>query len=80
MATTIIGRNLISQSEIVGTTVTQYGRLLGAFTVGAGDSVSINLTDLKIQIPPTLRLVIAGNFASGGSSDVTATLTWIEEI
>ena len=74
------GSNLISDVDVAGTTVTTNGRLLGAFTVAKGQSITIKLADLRIRLPPTLRFVVAGRMASGSAADLTAALTWYEDI
>lgn len=75
-----VGTNLISQSEVAGTTVTTDGRLLAAFTLAGGTTATINLKELNIQIPPTLNFVVAAKVNSGASANVTAALSWIEDI
>lgn len=74
-----VGTNLISAVDVAGTT-SSGGRLLGSFSVAKGQSIQVDLTKLEIVIPPTLRLAVTGRMASGASSDLTAALTWYEDI
>ena len=75
-----VGTNLISQVDTAGTTVTENGRLLAEFVVAKASSITVDLTKFMIRQPPSLRLVIAGKMVSGSSSDLTAALTWYEDI
>lgn len=75
-----VGTNLITQVDTSGTTVTEDGRYLASYTVGRLSSEIIDLTNLRIRVPPSLRLVICGKMTSGSSSDLSATLTWYEDI
>ena len=74
-----VGNNLISEYELDGIEVSG-GRLLAAFTVAKASSTQINLKDFNIRIPPTLRLVVAGKMASGAAADLSASLTWYEDV
>lgn len=76
---TSVGNNLISAYDINGTTISG-GTLLASFNVGPGDSQTINLRDLNIRVPPELTITIAGRFISGTANDLTASLTWYEDI
>ena len=73
-----IGTNLMSESETAGTTATG-GLLLGQFTVAKGQSLAVNLDDIRIRMPPTLRLSITGVMTSG-SADLTAAITYYEDV
>ena len=73
------GNNLVSEIGEAGDTVSG-GRLLGAFTVAKGQSVVVNLKDLDIRIPPSLRFVICGKMSSGSASDLSASLIWYEDV
>lgn len=76
-----LGENLIVETEVTGTTVTQDGRYLTGVVVAPGDSAYLDLQKLEIKIPPTLRLVVAARQLSGGAAgNVTTTLTWREDI
>lgn len=73
-----IGTNLYSSVDVAGTTTTDDGRPLAVFTVAKGQSVTIDMRD--ISMPPTIRLVISGRMASGAAADLTAALTWYEDL
>lgn len=75
-----VGTNLIAEVDSSATGYTAgTGRPLDKFTVAPGSNEKINLTN--IVIPPTLRFVVTADKASGGSSaDVTATISWIEDL
>lgn len=74
-----IGTNLASQIDTTGGAVTG-GRVLATFTVAKGGSLPIDLTSFVIRQPPGLTLTIAGQMDSGSASDLTATLTWYEDV
>ena len=74
-----IGTNLISETEIAGTTVTG-GRLLVSIVLAGGNSAEIDFTKLGIRVPPTLNITISARVTGGASSDVTASLVWVEDI
>jgi hypothetical protein len=74
-----VGTNLVSEIDTDGTTVSG-GRALGKFTVSNNSPLVINLAQLGIRQPPTLRLVVCGNVTSGASANLTATLTYLEDI
>lgn len=76
---TNVGTNLVSDYATSAVTFTG-GTLLAAFTVPAGGSETFNLSDLKIRIPPGLHFIISGKRASGSANDVTAALTWYEDV
>lgn len=63
-----------------GTGAVTGGVLLASFTVAKGQSIEVNLKEIEIRVPPTLRFVISGRMASGSASDLTAALTWLEDI
>ena len=77
---TTTGTNLVSLVDTTGTTVTTNGTLLGTFTVAKGQVSTVNLKQLDIIIPPTLRLVIAGKMVSGSAADLSASIIWYEDI
>lgn len=53
---------------------------LGTFVVAKGQSANIDLTTFLIRVPPSLRLVVSGRMASGSAADLTASITWYEDI
>jgi hypothetical protein len=73
------GTNLVTDIDTTANTVTN-GTLLASFTLGAKGNISINLKDFEIRIPPSLQLTISARVTSGASSNITATLTYYEDI
>ncbi len=73
------GNNLVTDYDTTSATVTG-GRLLAAASVAPGSSVVIDLEALRIRMPPTLHLVIQAKKASGSANDVTAALTYYEDL
>lgn len=74
------GTNIVAQYDISANTVTEDGRLLVSFPLSKGQSREINLRDYQIRVPPSLSLVICGKMTSGSAADLTASLTWYEDI
>lgn len=74
-----VGTNLVSELDIAGTTVTG-GRFITAFTVAKGQSLPVDLKELQIAIPPTLTLTVAAKMASGTAADLSAALTYYEDV
>lgn len=56
------------------------GTLMLATAVGPSGSTVINLTDIRLRIPPTLTFTIAARLTSGAAAVVTATATWYEDV
>ena len=75
-----IGTDLISAKDTAATTYVSGGRFLAEFTVGRQSSLAIDLNQFNIRLPPTLRLCITGQMVSGSAADLTATLTWYEDV
>lgn len=75
----LAGNNLVGDVDYTSHTLSG-GRLLAAFAVSPGDSIDINLADKRIRIPPTLKLSIGARKESGAAADVTATLTYYEDV
>lgn len=73
------GTNLVGDVDTTANT-TSSGTLLAAFTVAANNTVSVNLTDFGIVIPPSIYITISARVTSGASSNVTATLTYYEDL
>ena len=73
------GTNLVSDVDTTANTVSG-GTLLAAFTVGAKGTLSVNLKEFEIRQPPSLQLCISAKVTSGAASNVTATLTYYEDI
>lgn len=74
-----VGSNLVSDADITANTVSG-GTLLAAFTVGAKGTLSEPLVPFEIRVPPSLAITISAKVTSGAASNVTATLTYYEDI
>lgn len=74
-----VGTNLIAEIDVAGTTISG-GRKVAGTTVASGQNNDLNLEALRVVIPPTLRMVVTAQRASGTAADVTASLTWIEDL
>lgn len=74
-----IGTNLISEYDITGTDVSG-GNILATFVVAKGQSADIDLSNFFIQVPATLALTVSAQMASGAAADLSASLTWLEDI
>lgn len=73
------GATLISDIDTAGTTVSG-GNLLATFVVAKGQNISVNIADLEIRIPPTLKVSISARMDSGAAADLSASLSWLEEL
>ena len=77
---TAVGTNLISDVDSSSVTVSG-GRLLAAVTLGGQErSTEIDLGKLQIRVPPGLHIVVQAILTGGSSTDLTATLTWYEDL
>lgn len=76
---TAIGTNLITDVDTSVVTITN-GRLLMAGTISPGESLKLNISDLRIRIPPSLHLILQAKLTGGPDSIMTASLTWTEDI
>ena len=76
---TNVGTNLISDIDTTNNTASG-GRLLAAFTLGSKGSVNVDLKDLEIRIPPSLKISVSARVTGGASSNVTAALTYYEDL
>lgn len=76
---TSVGTNLVSDVDTSSVTITT-GRLLLAGSIAPGETLNLNLTELRIRSPPTLQLVIQARITGGASSSVTGSLVWIEDL
>ena len=74
-----IGTNLISEKDTAGTTVTG-GTLLGSYAVAKGQSQVLDISNLGIRVPPTLRLTVCAKMASGSAADLSTAIVWYEDI
>ena len=76
-----IGNNLFSVVDTSGGVVTEgTGRELASFTVARLSSEVIDLTNLKIAIPPTLRVAVCAKKVGGSADDLGASVTWYEDL
>ena len=74
-----VGTNLVSDADTTANTVSG-GTLLASFTVGAKGTLSQSLKDFEIRVPPSLAITISAKVTSGAASNVTASLTYYEDI
>jgi hypothetical protein len=70
--------NSIGLVELSGLTYTG-GRILKSFTVGAGLSVDIDVSNLNIELLPNEVILVFAKTISGTGATITATGSWIEE-
>lgn len=75
-----IGTNLVSDIDTTAFQSFSGGRLLDSFTVSPSGEGKSNLKELEIQVPPSLNFIIQARRTGGASGDVTATLTWYEDL
>jgi hypothetical protein len=76
---TNVGTNLVGDIDTSSVTVTA-GRLLATAVVAPQTNTVIDLKALGIRLPPSLHLVIQAKKASGSASDVSASLTYYEDL
>ncbi len=75
-----IGTNLVAQSDTTGTTVTENGRYLASYSVARLSSIIVNLDELSIRQPPSLRFVVCAKMTSGSAADLSASIIWYEDV
>lgn len=73
------GTNLVTDVDISANPASG-GTLLAAFTLASKGNQAINLEPLDIRVPPSLRITIAARIVSGAASNITATLTYYEDL
>lgn len=73
------GTNLVADVSTTASTITG-GTLIDSFTVPPNGGKDVDLTNLEISIPPSLRIAIIAKRTGGAAGDVTATLTWYEDL
>lgn len=73
------GTNLVGDVDTTANTVSS-GTLLAAFTLGSKGNLSVNLSEYEIDVPPSLSFTISAKVVSGASANVTAALTYYEDI
>jgi hypothetical protein len=71
--------NLVAETSTAETTVTG-GTPLMELQIAANSTVQIDLTPLRIRIPPDIYLTVAANVLSGAASSTGAALTWYEDL
>jgi hypothetical protein len=76
---TSAGTQLVSDVDTTANTVSG-GTLLASYTLGGNGTITVDLSNLDIVIPPSTRLTIAGKVTSGASSNITATITYYEDL
>lgn len=76
---TAAGTNLVSDVATDSQTFTA-GRILASAVCGGGDSIEIDLKKLEIRMPPTIHLIVTAFKESGAAADVTASLTYYEDL
>ena len=73
------GTNLVG--DVAKTSVAfSGGRLLAAEIVSPGQGTKFNLKELNVRAPPGLHLIITGEKISGTAADMTASITWFEDL
>lgn len=70
--------NLVSETSTTETTAAA-GTPLLEFDITSSPT-TIDLTPLRIRIPPNISLTVAAAVNSGAASDVSAALTWYEDL
>lgn len=76
---TNVGTNLVGDIDTTANTYTN-GTLLAAFTLSSNGNATINLSTFEIRVPPTLQICIGARVTSGAAANVTAALTYYEDI
>ncbi len=74
-----VGTNLVGDLDTTANTYTN-GTFIAAFTLSANGNKEINLDHFNIRIPPTLQICIGARVTSGAASNITAGLTYYEDI
>ena len=70
--------NSVMEFDTAGTTVTG-GIQLAAIPIQAAFSQSLSLTNMNINIDSGQTITIGCRLATGGTNDVTASITWTED-
>lgn len=76
---TSVGTNLVSDVDTSSVTVTT-GSLLLAGSLAPGETLKLNLAELRIRAPPTIQLILQARVTGGASAAVTGSLVWIEDL
>jgi hypothetical protein len=73
------GTNLCGDVGI-SSNATSNGTLLAAFTLSGNGNISASLKELEIRIPPGISLTIAARVTGGPNANITAALTYYEDL
>lgn len=73
------GTNLVIETDTAGTTLTG-GVLLATYVIPGNSSQVIDLSPLRIRVPPSLRLTIAGRVNSGAADTIGAAIVYYEDV
>lgn len=76
---TNVGTNLISDVDTTAGIISS-GSILANFVVAPGAQADKDLTSFAVRIPPSLSIAITAERTGGASGDVTASLTWYEDL
>lgn len=76
---TTAGNQLVGDIDTTSNTYSN-GTLLASFTIGANGANTQDIERLSIRIPPTIALTIGARVTSGASANVTAALTYYEDL
>lgn len=77
---TNVGTNLVSDVDVSDIAFTGGVLLTSVVLSNNSRSASINLSEFGIKLPPSLHIVISAKLTGGSAADVTATLTWYEDV
>lgn len=73
------GTNLISDVDYTPNTVTG-GTAITGFTLSSNQSSDVDLKTFEIRLPPSLYVSVSARITSGAASNVTAILTYLEDL
>lgn len=76
---TNVGTNLVGDVDTTANTYSN-GTLLAAFTLSGNGNREINLDSFNIRIPPSLQVCIGARVTSGAAANITAALTYYEDL
>lgn len=74
-----LGNNLVVDVDTTANTVSG-GTLLDAYTIAPLSSLVLDLSDLRVRIPPTLSFCISAKMTSGTTGVISSSATWYEDI
>lgn len=75
------GTNLVGDYDLTAV-VYSGGNLLASGSIAASDSIQIDLSNLQISLPPSLKLIITvqRSATGGANSNFNATINWYEDL